>query len=113
LTASRNRDIGLSQQVLPVGRDPPARGDAHTRLDAHLPAGQLKGRADRGARSLGDAESLALATQALAQDHELVAAVPGHGVAGTEHPGEPAGDLDQECVPRLVAEAVVHALEPV
>ena len=50
---------------------------------------------DARPRSLGDAQRLALTAQVLAQDHELVAAVTGDRVAGTERPLQAPRDLDQ------------------
>ena len=68
---------------------------------------------DRRSRSLGDAQRLALPAQVLAQDHELVAAVADHGVAGPERALQSAGDLDEQIVAGVVAEPVVDAFEAV
>ena len=63
--------------------------------------------------ALGNPNRLALSAQVLAQDHELVAAVAGDRVAWSEHPLHTLGDLDQDRVTRLVAEAVVDPFEAI
>ena len=62
---------------------------------------------------LGDGHRLVGAAHVLAEDHELVAADAGRGVAGAQDAGQPAGDRDQQQVPDLVAERVVDRLEAV
>jgi hypothetical protein len=44
---------------------------------------------------------------------ELVAPDPRHKIRGARDSGEPSGDLSQHLVAGLVAELIVHILEPV
>src|SRR3712207_8465289 len=56
---------------------------------------------------------LADARDVLAQHDELVAPQARRGVAAAQHAAQVVRDLDEELVPRLVAEGVVHRLEAV
>ena len=62
---------------------------------------------------LGDGHGLVRAADVLAEDHELVAADAGGGVAAAQDPGQPARDRDQQQVADVVAERVVDGLEAV
>ena len=62
----------------------------------------------------GELVDLALGVGSGGQRHELVAAEPGHHLAGRGRAGlQPVGDLDEQPVARRVAEAVVDGLEAV
>ncbi len=58
-------------------------------------------------------DGLGVVDEVLAQDHELVAAEAGHGVAGAQGHGQALGDAHQQPVAQAVAEAVVDHLEVV
>jgi hypothetical protein len=60
-----------------------------------------------------DAERVAVAVEALAQDSELIAAEPGHGVMGSDCRSDPQRRLSQSGIAGGMAEAVVDALEAV
>ena len=58
-------------------------------------------------------QRLAVALQILGQDHELVAAHTGDGVAVAHHLGQPLGDGDQQVIAQGVTKAVVDRLEAI
>ena len=60
-----------------------------------------------------DAERVAVAVEVLAQDGELIAAEPGHGVMGSDGRADPHRRLAQCGIAGGMAEAVVDALEAV
>jgi hypothetical protein len=64
-------------------------------------------------QAAGDLARRALVLDVGAQDGELVAAEPGDDVAGPGRLAQPRGDLQQQAVAGLVAEAVVDQLEVV
>ena len=88
--------------------------DSHARRHGDLVAAQVHRRPYRRERRLGDVHERGGSLGTLDQDHELVAAHPGHQ---QPRPGErvvqPVGDGVQEFVPDVVAERVVDHLEPV
>src|ERR687887_440845 len=66
----------------------------------------------RSSASGGQGGCVVLAVD-LAHDRELVAAEPGHGIAGPERPVETPGDDREKLVAGLVAERIVHELEAI
>jgi hypothetical protein len=63
--------------------------------------------------ALGHPGGVGGGAQVLEEDGEVVAAQAGQGVPGAQRALEAAGDLDQEVVAGVVAEAVVDALEAI
>src|SRR5213082_3041385 len=88
-------------------------GDA----DADINADVLAPECDRHGQCLlypgGNEVGVAAVAEALAQDHELVAAEPGDRVTWPDCVAKPPRDCDEEAVASIVAEAVVHRLETV
>ena len=68
---------------------------------------------DVGQDALGERDDVGLVGDVLADDDELVAAQPGHGVARPQRRVDAARDADQHLVADVVAERVVDVLEPV
>ncbi len=106
-------DVGVPEQILRalVGRLPERRPDA--RRDEELPPQQHHRRSERPLDPASRALDIGGAGDLLEQHRELVPAEPRHQVAGTTGLPEPRGDLHQQAVARVVAQAVVHRLEVV
>jgi len=105
--------VGIAQQVAgpefrASGEGHPDAGARHHPLPLHHERGlegaeQAPGQSDRGGGTAG----------VLHQDRELVAAQPAGEVAPAQAAADPVTDLDQQLVPRGVAEAVVDRLETI
>ncbi len=108
-----HRCVGVAQQVgsstgrLVGDRDPDAR--RHHQLGA-VECDRTSQGLERALRQL---DRLLVVFELLADDHELVTAEPRHRVVATHHSREPTPDRDEEIVTCLVAETVVHHLEPI
>src|SRR5439155_6453995 len=109
-----HRGVGFADHVLrsrvPVGaaRDPEARGRDH------LLAGDREGLLQLPGQAFGEEPGIAGLRDVSHEDHdELITAVPGDGVGRSNGGRESLRDLDQELVPRPVAERIVHILEVV
>ena len=76
--------------------------DERLRHDAEQAVSDLHGSLRRG-----------VAGKVLAQDREFVAAEARDGVARPQHRFQPSRDRDEELVAGVVAESVVHVLEPI
>jgi hypothetical protein len=108
-----HREVGFPNQLLRLGLLAASARDPDAGLDRDAGPAEREWLGDRATRSLGHPQGLALSTQVFAQDHELIAAVAGHGVARAQHPPQPVRDLDQQFVAGVVAEVVVDALEAI
>src|SRR4051812_23420609 len=80
--------------------------DAETGTHPHGPPLGPDGLDDLVAQPYGEVLGVGPA-EPVGEDHELVAAEPGHGVAVPDTGAEPAGDLDEDRVTRVVPEPVV------
>ena len=108
-----HRGVGVLQQARrPFGRAV-GDGDPDARRHRDLGPRQHERFDERGRGTLGQLDRLFLAVQVLAEHDELVATEPRHRVLEAHGVAEPAAHRDQELVAGLVAEAVVHVLEPV
>src|SRR4051812_2603007 len=86
--------------------------DAEAGADPHGPSLGTDRLDDLAAQTYGEVGGVGLA-EPVGEDHELVAAEPGHGVAVAHALGQPPGDLDEHRVTRVVPEPVVDRLEAV
>jgi len=90
-------------------------GDTETPIDADTATDRssIVRRGHDGDDPFGQAQGVAGA-RTRADDRELVAAQPSHDVvAGAHRPQQPVRDLAEQLVTRLVADGVLHRLEPV
>ena len=85
--------------------------DAHRR--EHLRRLDGERLVHRAIGALGDGDGVVLGHELVAQDHELVAAEAGDGVARAKRIAQPLRQRHQQAVAGAVAEAVVHDLEVV
>jgi hypothetical protein len=95
--------------VVSSGGQPHA--DAHP--DEHLARVEQEGRADGLGDALAHQPGLDLVGQTLADDHELVTAEAGDGVARADDVAQAGGNGAEELVPRCVTAAVIEHLEVV
>src|SRR5262249_21291651 len=105
-----HRAVGVAHQD--VGRGLARGGDAAADAPGAVAAlaGDVERRRQRAADPPGGDRGPGL-VGAGAQDGELVAPDPGDEVTLVDGPAQALGDLDQQAVARLVAEAVVDELE--
>ena len=107
---------GVPNEALGVGGGRARQGDAdrgrRVDLPVHRALDQERGGQDRY-QPTGQGHGLALVLQGLAQDHELVPAQPGDGVGRSQDSPDAQGELDQEVVSGLMAEAGIYVLETV
>ena len=99
----------MSASASPGDGDPAADADA----DVAALAGDVERLAERRAQPAGGHRRLRLVGDAGAEDRELVAAEARDQVALADRAAQALGDLDQQPVAGLVAEAVVDDLEVV
>ena len=77
------------------------------------PVGSSNGTSNASITRSRDRHRLVVGLEQLEQDRELVAAEPGDDVAGADRRAQPHGDLDEQAVAGVVADAVVDLLEAV
>jgi hypothetical protein len=102
----------VAKQILAAATPSPVEGDADTRANAQLAAGDPSRLPERSQQPLRDGDRMRL-VRAVDQDGKLVAAEARQGVAGPELGVEPLRDDLEQLVPGVVAQAVVDLLEPV
>ena len=88
-------------------------GDADAQGDHQLVVADGDGSPHRLLDPFGQHDGVPGRGQVGAEEHELVAAEAGHGVAGADALGQALGDLEQDLVGPLGAEALVDDLEAV
>ena len=108
-----HRYIGIAHHLVVrlVGQRAGRDADARTRRYGNPFQGQRFG--EHLLQALGEHDDLAVGAYVLDQNRELVAAEPRDQVLGPQKRPHAPGELDQQGVPRAVAEAVVDQLEPV
>ena len=108
-----HRHVGLAQHALGIGLRVRRDRHPHARRHRHVRRPHREGLLERRQHAVGEAQRFALALDAFAEDHELVAAEAGDRVAVAHHLPETLGDRDEQLVAYLVAEVVVDRLEAV
>ncbi len=113
-----HRQVGVAHQG--AGGDTRlGEGDTDAGGDPYVPAVDLVRVGEPDTQPVGDLQDAVFARRVVAgavahdQRGELVAAQPRGGVPGPYGFGQSAGGLDQQLVPRLVPDGVVHLLEAV
>ena len=107
-----HRLVGVAQQGVGIGVVERIEGDADAGGNDHRAASHGQGLRDRLQQA--DQRRFALLhVLGAEQQHELVAAEPGHGVAAPQALAQAVGDLDQQAIARLVTKGVVDRLEAV
>ena len=108
-----HRDVGVIEQRHRVRAVDGAHRDPDARSDGDLPAADVERLLERGADAARHRLDLERTFDVLEQDGELVAAEPSDQVAFANAAREPLHDGPQQHVAGLVAERLVHDLEPV
>ena len=105
--------VGVAQQLVGAVDVAVHPGDAHAAPDVQLAPVDLERLAQPFQHPVGHLDDVDVVAGVLDQHGELVAAEPGHGVAGPHAGVQALGHLDEQPVPGGVAEAVVDLLEAV
>ena len=104
-------DVGIAEQALAVMLAGFGQGDAQAGGDDEFAPVQREGLCEAAGDRLRQGHGIRFGGEVLQQHHELVAAEPGHGVAGPDAAAQPLRRLDQQPVARVVTQAVVDELE--
>ena len=105
--------VGVAQQLVGAVDVALHPGDAHAAPDVQLAPVDLERLAQPFQHPVGHLDDVDVVAGVLDQHGELVAAEPGHGVAGPHAGVQALGHLDEQPVAGGVAEAVVDLLEAV
>ena len=108
-----HRDIGIAHHLVVRLVGQRAGRDADARTGRYGNPFQVQRFGEHLLQALGEHDDLAVGAHVLDENRELVAAEPRDQVLGAQKRPHAPGELDQQGVPRAVAEAVVDQLEPV